>query len=137
MINSGEIGMRILARVIVSFIAFGMAGCMWGRMRVNDPDIVLRARSIRPGVTGMSELSRILNAQPTMRIPGKETTLLGYTYADTKSNGLVLLVVNFSRTQTVAETLYIEVDSVSGKVRKVYLPRKHDIEWRFWPFNED
>ena len=55
-----------------------LSGCMWGGVKVNDPSVVDSARSIKPGSTHISELENILKAQPTLRIPGKDTTLLEY-----------------------------------------------------------
>ena len=112
------------------------SGCMWGRVKVNDPTVVDSARAIKPGVTHVSELENILKVQPTLRMPGKDMTLLGYTYSDTKNNGLLLIAVNFMRSSTVTDTLYIEADSVTQIVRKVHIPPKRTSEWRFWPFGD-
>lgn len=112
------------------------SGCMWGRVKVNDPSVVDSARSIKPGSTHISELENILNVQPTFRMPGKDMILLGYTYSDTKNNGLMLIAVNFMRSTTVTDTLYIEADPVTQIVRKVHIPPKRTLEWRFWPFGD-
>ena len=112
------------------------SGCMWGRMQVNDPTVADRARRIRPGVTRGDQIVEIIGAQPSMRMPQKDYTLFGYTYADTKSHGLMLLVVNFTRSTTATDTLYIEVDAKTGVVSNVYFPKHHELEWRFWPFDD-
>lgn len=117
-----------------SFALF--SGCMWGRVKVNDPSVVDSARSIKLGSTHISELENILKVQPTFRMPGKDMTLLGYTYSDTKNNGLMLVAVNFMRSTTVTDTLYIEADPVTQIVRKVHIPPKRTPEWRFWPFGD-
>jgi hypothetical protein len=109
---------------------------MWGRVKVNDPSVADSARSVKPGVTRVPELDDILKVQPTLRMPGKDMTLLGYTYSDTKNNGLMLAVVNFMRSETVTDTLYIEADPVTQIVRKVHIPPKRTLEWRFWPFGD-
>ena len=129
--------MRSLKFVVGALALLMLQGCMWGRMQINDPKIVDRVKLIRPGVTRTADLASILGAQPTMRMPGKERVLLGYTYGDTKSNGLVLILFNFSRSTTVTDTLYIEADAKTGLVTAVYPPKKHDIEWRFWPFDDE
>ena len=113
-----------------------LSGCMWGRVKVNDPSVADSARSIKPGSTHISELENILKVQPTFRMPGKDMTLLGYTYSDTKNNGLMLIAVNFMRSTTVTDTLYIEADPVTQIVRKVHIPPKRTPEWRFWPFGD-
>jgi hypothetical protein len=112
------------------------SGCMWGRVKVNDPSVVDSARFIKPGSTHMSELENILKVQPTFRMPSKDMTLLGYTYSDTKNNGLMLIAVNFMRSTTVTDTLYIEADPLTQIVKKVHIPPERTLEWRFWPFGD-
>ena len=118
-------------------LACGFSGCMWGRVQVNDPGIVVRAKGIKVGVTTANELAGLLRAEPTLRLPGKETQTLGYTFAETKSNGLILIILNFSKTQTVTETLYVEVDAATQVVRKVHIPGRPEIKWEWNPFGEE
>lgn len=132
---------RSFERAIVRLLALAALilltpGCMWGRMQVNDPTVADRARRIRPGVTRGDQVAEIIGAQPSMRMPQKDYTLFGYTYADTKSHGLMLLLVNFTRSTTATDTLYIEVDAKTGVVSNVYFPKHHELEWRFWPFDD-
>ena len=126
-----------LKLLVTAGLAMFAGGCMWGRMQVNDPTIADRAAAIRPGVTRSSEVPAILQAQPMMRMPGKDTTMQGYSYADTKSGGLMLVLFNFNRSTTVADTLYVEIDNRTDLVTRVYIPPRRDPEWRFWPFSEE
>lgn len=127
---------RTILTALTAFILSLNHGCMWGRVKVNDPTVADRAKQIEPGVTTVSELDGILKAQPTLRIPGESTTLLGYTYSDTKNNGLLLIVANFIRTTTITGTVYVEADSSSKIVKMVHIPAKHEVPWRFWPFGD-
>lgn len=102
---------------------------------MNDPSIVERAKTIRPGVTKAVEVPRILGAPPMMRLMSKDAHYYNYTFGDTKNQGLMLMVVNFSRTSSYNSTLSVEVDPASGVVREVYLPKIPKLEWRFWPFD--
>lgn len=112
------------------------SGCMWSRVKVNDPDIVERSHAVMEGETSEDELDGILLAKPTMRMQAGDVTTLAYSFSDTKHNGLMLVLVNFSRSTTLAETLYVDVDRKSGKVKKVHRPRVPEPEWRFWPFGD-
>jgi hypothetical protein len=127
---------RGLCLICIAVSSLSFSGCMWGRVKVNDPSVADSARSVKPGVTRVSELDDILKVQPTLRMPGKDMTLLGYTYSDTKNNGLMLIAVNFMRSTTVTDTLYIEADPATQIVRKVHIPPKRTLEWRFWPFGD-
>ena len=113
-----------------------LQGCMWNRMRINDPGIAQRASAIKPGVTKGAEVPRLLGAQPTMRMPGKDRHTYGYTYGDGKTGGLMLILFNFTRTSTVAETLYVEVDPANDLVTGLYIPPARELDWRFWPFGD-
>ena len=132
--------MRIYGRVAAVVAALALAvlseGCIWSRARMNDPAIYARASAIVPGKTKASELSTILQAQPTrMRRNGNVVTY-EYSYSDTKSKTFTLLILTFSRTENVTETLYVEADAESGVITSVPRLRHHEPEWRFWPFDE-
>lgn len=113
------------------------SGCMWGRVKVNDSSVQQRAERIRPGSTRLSQIPAILGAQPTIRIPGKKKTIYGYTFSDTKNHGLMLIFVNFMRSTTITQTLYVEGDSDTGIVTAVHNPDPREIEWKYWPFTEE
>lgn len=114
-----------------------LPGCMWSRTRMNDPAVLERARAIRPGVTKAVDLPALLGAQPTRKRTEGRTVTYEYTYSDAKSKTFTLIIVSFSRTEDVTETLYIETDAETGLVTRVPKLRHHDPEWRFWPFGEE
>lgn len=122
--------------MVTAVIAVCCQGCLWNRMKVNDPTVADRAKAIVVGTTKGEELPTLLGAQPTMRMPGKGKLVQGYTYSDTKTGGLMLIIFNFTRSSTDAETLYVEVDAKSDIVTGVYIPPERQVEWRFWPFGE-
>ena len=129
-----------MKRLVKTFAAVALAsvctGCMWGRVKVNDPTVADRAAWIRPGKTKVSELGGLLHADPSLRMPIQDGTILGYTYADSKANGLILILFNFTKSQTVAQTLYVMIDPATEIVKKVYIPERKEIEWEFWPFGD-
>lgn len=122
--------------LIAACVFTALSGCMWSRVKVNDPTVAELAHSVKPGTTTEQELEDILKSHPTLRIPGKHSTILGYTYSDTKNHGLMLIAVNFMRSTTVTDTLYVEVDPKTKTVQKVHIPKKRTTEWRFWPFGD-
>ena len=127
--------MKKLGKMIV-LLAVLLQGCMWNRMRINNPDIAQRAAAIKVGETRGVDVPRILDAQPTMRMPGKDRIMYGYTYGDGKTGGLMLILFNFTRTSTVAETLYVEVNAANDVVSGLYIPPTRELPWRFWPFGD-
>ncbi len=129
--------MRPFLLVVGGLALTMLSGCMCGRARTNDPSIAQRARAIHVGTTKTADLKRILNAEPTIRLPGKDVTYYGYTYGDTKNHGLMLILVNFSRSTTVTDTLYVEVDPKTDIVQEVHIPPSRITIWNFWPFGDD
>ena len=111
-------------------------GCMWSRARMNDPEIYVRAKAIRPGVTNAKDLPSLLQAQPTRkRLVGDKLTY-EYSYSDSKTKMFSILIVTFSRTENVTETLYVDVNSTTGLVTGVPKLRHHEPEWLLWPFDD-
>lgn len=128
---------NLLAVCVVAVLVTLTEGCMWSRARLNDPEIIERAGAIVPGVTKVSDLPGLLQAQPTRkRKSGRELTL-EYSYSDSKTKVFTLLIVSFSRTESVTETLYVEADAETGVVTRVPRQERHEPEWRFWPFGDD
>ena len=113
-----------------------LSGCMWSRMRLNDPDVLNRAQLIRPGVTTVAQLPTILGAQPTRMRRSGDVVTYEYSYSDAKTKMFSLILVTFSRTENVTETLYVEADAKTGVVMNVPRLDHHDPEWRFWPFSD-
>ena len=127
-----------VARVLVAgMLAAVLSGCMWSRHRMNDPEIVERAASIRPGVTTVQDLPRLLGAQPTRRRAEGKLVTYEYSFADSKSETFSIVILTFSRTENVTETLYVETDAETGKVVRVPQLISREPEWRCWPFGEE
>ena len=127
----------IVRLVVLATLSMVLSGGMWSRARINDPEILNRARAIRPGVTKAEELPAILKAQPTRKRPEGNLVTYEYSYSDTKSKTFSLILVTFSRTEDVTETLYVETDAATGVVTRVPKLVHHEPEWRWWPFGEE
>ena len=110
---------------------------MWSRARLNDPEIVERASAIVPGVTKVSDLSRLLQAQPTRMQKAGNVRTYEYSYSDSKTKVFTVILLSFSRTESVTETLYVEADAETGVVTRVPRQKRHEPEWRFWPFGDE
>lgn len=112
-------------------------GCMWSRARLNDPEILERAKAIKPGVTKIADLPNILQAQPTRMHKTDHCLVYEYSFADSKTKVFTIILLSFSRTESVSETLYVEADIETGVVTRIPQLSQHDPEWRFWPFGDD
>lgn len=129
--------MSVLRALCFVLCALAVSGCIWSRARVNDPKIVERAKLIRPGVTREADLPALLAGQPTRKRFEDGKTIYEYSYSDAKTETFSIIILSFSRTEDVSETLYVEVDPKTGLVMRVPKLTAHEPEWRCWPFGDD
>ena len=127
----------IVRLLTLALLVLLMPGCVWSRARINDPEILERAKAIRPSVTKAGELPAILKAQPTRKRREGKLMTYEYSYSDTKTKTFSIILLSFSRTEDTTETLYVETDAETGVVVRVPKLTHHDPEWRWWPFGEE
>ena len=121
---------------VVAALTAVSSGCAWSRMRMNEPEVALRARTITPGRTTVAELPQILGAQPTRKRTVGNVTTFEYSYSDAKTKSFSIILFTWSRTENVTATLYVEADAKTGLVTNVPRYVCHEPEWRFWPFDD-
>ena len=122
--------------LVVATLAAASTGCSWSRMRMNDPEIAVRARTIAPGRTKVADLPQILGAQPTRKRTADGVTTFEYSYSDAKTESFSLILFTWSRTENVTETLYVEADAETGVVTNVPRLDHREPDWRCWPFDD-
>lgn len=115
-----------------------LGGCIWNRTRVNDPTIRDRAAAVVPGKTTAAELSRILGAMPGATVPLSDgRTLCSFGYGDAKTEGLSLLIVTLTRTNSYFSAIYAVIGA-DGIVESIHTsPKEEDLPWEFWPFGAE
>lgn len=111
------------------------SGCLWTRAKMNDASVVDRADRIVVGQTRESDLKGLLGVEPGMRMPSKDGSILVYTFSDAKTEGLMLIAVNFTKTNIALSSLAIDIGK-DGIVKAVHRPGAQEPGWEFWPFGE-
>lgn len=112
------------------------SGCMWARMKTNDPDVLARARLVRPQVTRASELANLLGQPPNSVMPTKNgLQMYVYTAGDSKTMGFNIIVLSVSKTNMRMDSVYIFVDE-QGLVQKVVVGKQGEIPWEWWAFGD-
>jgi hypothetical protein len=127
-----------MARALpLALLAALAAGCSFNKVDVNDPEIPDRAEAVVPGTTTRDELVAALGSEPVHFIQLKDgSRLLVYAYGQSKSNGLSLGIVNFSKTNTGIDTAWFLVGP-DGVVRDKWVGDAcRGLEWDWWPFGE-
>ena len=90
-----------------------------------------------PEKTRGDDLPALLKAAPQQIMPQKSGgQLYIYQVGDTKMKGLMLIVVNFSVSNSVSDTIYIYTSSqgIVTKVVSAGYPKK--AEWEYWPLGD-
>ena len=125
---------RLLGLALLSAAALG---CSWSRTVVNDPSTPDRAAAVVPGTTTADELPRILGSEPLSYIEvGDGRRLLVWGYGVSKTEGLNLLVVSFSKTNSGADTAFFLVDKEGVVLRKWVGTNSRDLPWQWWSFGD-
>lgn len=124
---------HILTLVLLATLA---GGCIWNRAKVNDASVAARVSRVAPGKTHASELPGLLGAEPTAVIPLRDgQTLYGWAYGDAKTEGLSLILVTLTKTNSAFASVYVLADA-QGVVRRVQATPPPEVTWETWPFGE-
>jgi hypothetical protein len=126
--------MRISLAAAVVVIALG--GCTWGRQQINQADLERRVAGVVPGQTTVAELEQMAGGPPTSITPIGQKQLYAYTYGDSKSEALTLLIINIGKTNTGLDTALFLIDE-NGVVESARVgTNSKDLPWQWWAFGD-
>ena len=109
-------------------------GCIWTRAKVNDAAVCERAKAIVPGKTRAEQLPTVLGVVPSAVIPLKDgRQVLVFAYGDAKTEGVSLIVVTFTKTNSAFSAVYVLVNA-QGVVERVQTAPQQELAWEAWPF---
>ena len=128
----------IAACVAISLLAPAWAGCAMQRQRINIENAFTRLERVKIGDTRAEELPAILGSAPANILPvrpDKEAWI--YSFGDSKTFMLGIIILNFQKTNTGIDNAVIVVDR-NGVVEDIrYSSYSRDLSWQFWPFGGD
>jgi hypothetical protein len=126
--------MRISLAAAVVVMALG--GCTWGRQQINQADLERRVAGVVPGQTTVAELEQMAGGPPTSITPIGQKQLYAYTYGDSKSEALTLLIINIGKTNTGLDTALFLIDQ-NGIVESARVgTNSEDLPWEWWAFGD-
>jgi len=126
--------MRIALAAAVVVMALG--GCSWGRQQINQADLERRVAGVVPGQTTAAELEQMAGGPPTSITPIGQKLLYAYTYGDSKSEALTLLIINIGKTNTGLDTALFLIDE-NGVVESSRVGNNsQDLPWEWWAFGD-
>lgn len=114
-------------------LLFAAQGCMWSRVKVNDETLPDRLAKVQTGMA-LKDVIALARCQPSAILPSKEGRILIYNTGDTKTEGLMLILVNVMKTNMSLESTYLFLDA-NDRVTKILRSGSQEPEWEFWAFD--
>lgn len=114
-------------------LLFAAQGCMWSRVKINDESLPTRLAKVGKGMS-LEDVITLARCQPSAILPSKEGRILIYNTGDTKTEGLMLILVNVMKTNMSLNSTYFFLDS-EDRVTRVLRSGGQEPEWEFWAFD--
>jgi hypothetical protein len=122
--------------VLTAVVVMALGGCSWGRQQINQADLESRVAGVVPGQTTAAELEGLAGGPPTSITPIGQKQLYAYTFGDSKSEALTLLIVNIGKTNTGLDTALFLIDE-NGIVESSRVgTNSKDLPWEWWAFGD-
>lgn len=125
----------LFAALLLSCATAG--GCTFARSEVNNKDLPALVKEMKPGQTTEDDLVRSIGTPPGQIIMMPSgNRLLVYSYGQSKTKGLTLLVFNVSKTNAAVDTAIFLVNK-QGVVEEAWVgDNSGKIDWEWWAFGE-
>ena len=124
------------AAVCAAVVIMALGGCSWGRQQINQADLESRVAGVVPGQTTAAELERLAGGPPTSITPVGQKQLYAYTFGDSKSEALTLILINIGKTNTGLDTALFLIDA-NGVVESTRIgTNSKDLPWEWWAFGD-
>ena len=113
----------------------GIEGCLFHRAQLNVANLGERVADVVPGKTRIEELEHMIGGPATSITPLAGGNLLyAWTFGDTKTAGLTLILINVSRTNSGIDTALFVVDSDGVVQSQKVGQNSKDLSWQWWAF---
>jgi hypothetical protein len=127
--------MRSLFAIAILGVAIAGSGCGFNRQQINHADLPEQVSGVVPGQTTLAELEQMVGGPATAVTPvGDGKSLYTYTFGDSKTKGLYLVLLNISKTNTGIDTASFLVNQ-DNIVEAVQVGKNsEDLPWEWWAF---
>ena len=123
--------------LVVALLAPGVGGCTFSRAQINAADLEQRVANVVPGKTHIEEVERMIGGPATSITPvGSDRLLYAWTFGDSKTAGLTLILINIMKTNSGIDTALFLVDE-EGVVEEAKIGQNHkEVGWQWWAFGD-
>jgi len=115
-----------------------LPGCTFSRAEINDSAIPTRVKAdLKKGVTTETQLVASIGTPPgqVILLPNQKR-LLVWSYGQSKTEGLTLIVFNSLKTNVAVDTAIFLVGA-SGVVEEAWVGDNcEDVPWEWWAFGD-
>lgn len=127
----------IVGMVLVGTLVAAIGGCSFNRQQINHADLPDRVSGVVPGQTTLAELEKMAGGPATSITPvGDNKRLYTYTFGDSKTGGLFLILLTISKTNTGIDTASFLVNQ-DDIVEAVQVGKNsEDLPWQWWAFGD-
>lgn len=130
-------GRSSLVRAIaIGVLVAAVGGCGFNRLQINQADLPERVSGVVPGQTTLAELEEMAGGPAISVTPVGDKRLYTYTFGDSKTKGLYLILLNISKTNTGIDTASFLVNQ-DNVVEAVQVGKNsEDVPWEWWAFGD-
>lgn len=129
-------GRSLFAAVVLGVVVAAVSSCGFNRQQINHADLPDRVAGVVPGQTTLAELEQMAGGPATAITPIGDKRLYTYTFGDSKTKGLYLILINISKTNTGIDTASFLVNQ-DNVVEAVQVGKNsEDVPWEWWAFGD-
>jgi hypothetical protein len=123
--------------LVIALLAPGVEGCTFSRAQINAADLERRVANVVPGKTHVEEVERMIGGPATSITPVSSDRLLyAWTFGDSKTAGLTLILINIMKTNSGIDTALFLVDE-EGVIEEAKIGQNHkEVGWQWWAFGD-
>jgi hypothetical protein len=121
---------------VLGALAAVIAGCTFNRTQINQADLERRVSAVVPGQTTLAELEAMAGGPATSITPIGDKRLYAYTFGDSKTAGLTLILLNISKTNAAIDTALFLVNQDNVVEWAGVGQNSKDVPWQWWAFGD-
>jgi hypothetical protein len=132
--EGSETRMRYYLVGAILVLVTALSGCGWNRQQINHANLPDRITGVVSGQTTLAELESMIGGPATAITPVGDKRLYTYTFGDSKTEGLYLILLNISKTNTGIDTASFLVNQDNVVEAMQVGKNSEDLPWEWWAF---
>ncbi len=128
--------MKLRWIVVLVAAALATSGCSFGRAQLNMKRFQQTLPTIELGVTHVSVVEQAVGPANSIT-PVGDHLVYSWIYSDSKTQGLTLILLNISKTNTGFDVAHVRVRAADFTIEGVSLGKNSaEVDWEWWAFGD-